>query len=120
MLGIKLIYVQGIKTNYLIDTFGNVFNTKLHQFVAIHPKDNSGNNGFYLKFCIRLDNGQRVKLTQSREILKAFKPLDNYEDMEADHIDDNHLNNALNNLQWLTKSDNLKKMNKAKNEFKLF
>jgi hypothetical protein len=115
MSGIKQIIYKGIKTGYFLDLHGNVYNSKTHKFIKPYFKDAVGMNGKYLKIGIYI-NGNRYKLTYSRELLKAFRPHPNQDSLECGHKDDNHLNNLLDNLIWQTKEDNLKQMRRRNYE----
>ena len=42
-------------------------------------------------------------------VMKTWKPLDSYEGMTVDHIDANHRNNELSNLEWVTKEENMRR-----------
>jgi hypothetical protein len=37
----------------------------------------------------------------------TFKPITNPSELEVNHIDGNKLNNSLENLEWVTKQENL-------------
>lgn len=57
-------------------------------------------------------NGIRKMLKRHRICLASFYPDDipiNIDDYDVDHIDGNHENNILSNLQWLTKSEHTRK-----------
>jgi hypothetical protein len=105
---IKTIFFLGQKTNYSICLNGKVFNNKTNKFLKFNPKDKEGVNGFYLKFNISIGK-KRHRLSFHRELLKAFMPVDNMDNLEVDHINGDHLDNRLENLQWLTKKENLDK-----------
>ena len=47
-----------------------------------------------------------------RLVMETWNPCDD-PDKEVDHIDNNKLNNALSNLQWLTHAENMAKLAKA-------
>jgi hypothetical protein len=105
---IKNICYRGKQTTYTICLRGTIYNTRKKRFVALVPKDSSGINGLYLKFNIQIED-KRHRLSFHREMLKAFRPVDNMDNLEADHINGDCLDNHLDNLQWLTKEENLKK-----------
>ena len=56
-------------------------------------------------------NGIRRMLRRHRLCLASFYPdniPENIGDYDVDHIDGNHDNNTLSNLQWMTKSEHTK------------
>ena len=42
-----------------------------------------------------------------RIVMMAWKPLDDYEGMEVNHIDYDRTNNSLDNLEWMTHKENV-------------
>lgn len=66
------------------------------------------NNGGYSVLPVTKDDGKSTAITVSRLAALTFIPNpDRLSDV--DHIDDNRLNNALYNLQWVSHRDNLNK-----------
>lgn len=53
-----------------------------------------------------LINGKKKTYRAHRLVLMAFKPADNMENLEVNHIDGNKKNNKLENLEWCTSSEN--------------
>lgn len=48
-----------------------------------------------------------------RLVLENFKPIENMQKLDVNHIDENIINNNLSNLQWLTHQENLNYGNRA-------
>lgn len=51
-------------------------------------------------------NGKKKTYRVHRLVLMVFKPIENYEKMEVNHIDGNKKNNKLENLEWCTSKEN--------------
>lgn len=59
------------------------------------------------------DNNNKPKSVRiHREVLKAFKPIENEEEMEVNHKNYNRADNSLENLEWTTRKENCKHRNK--------
>ena len=56
----------------------------------------------YLKFSIKAKSYQAHDL-----ICRAFKPLENYDFLITNHLDNNKTNNKINNLEWCTQKENM-------------
>lgn len=52
-------------------------------------------------------NGQETRLLAHRLVLEAFEPNED-DTLVVNHIDRDKLNNDLNNLEWLTQSENIR------------
>ncbi len=52
-------------------------------------------------------NGLRKQKLVHRLVLSTFKPIDNEDEYQVNHIDGNPLNNSLDNLEWNTLSENI-------------
>jgi len=47
-----------------------------------------------------------ILINVARAVLMAFRPLTDYDGMQADHIDSNMARNVLSNLQWKSRAAN--------------
>ena len=55
-------------------------------------------------------NGKRYTCQLARAIMIAFNKIENFENMEVDHIDGNPLNDELYNLEWVTHEENIRRV----------
>lgn len=62
------------------------------------------------------DNGKGRTMPLTHVLLYTFFPWLARKGRDADHIDNNHRNNNVRNLQWLTKRGNWRKMYEARRE----
>ena len=93
---------------YQISNYGRVWSVKRQKYLALTP-----NNCGYLQVKMIAANGKRKGELVHRLVALMF--LDNLEKKpEVDHIDRNKQNNHVDNLRWLTKSEN----NSNKNHYK--
>ena len=60
----------------------------------------------YLCYKIR-HNGKYIWTLGHRLVAMAFKPCENMENLEVNHIDFNKHNNRPENLEWITRTDNV-------------
>lgn len=61
----------------------------------------------YLNISLRKNN-KLMTFTIHRLVLMHFKPIDNPELFQCNHINGNKLNNNIDNLEWYTRSENAK------------
>lgn len=99
----KKIIIDGIETNYTISEEGVVFNTKTNKEL----KGTIARNEYRtVQFTI---NGKARSLMVHRLVAEAFLENDNPNSKTVvHHIDGNKHNNNINNLQWVTLSENAK------------
>lgn len=88
------------------DDQGNVFRMSKNGRLFV-PKTWINNTGYEITNTTN-DNGKHTTVPLHRIVATAW--LDNpYHLSDVDHIDDDQLNNAVSNLQWLSRADNLRK-----------
>lgn len=87
--------------NYLIDQDGNVYNNTTKKFL----KGSIGEHGY--KYYRLSSNGIKKMFYAHRLVAENY--IDNPNKLPVvNHIDGNKLNNNVNNLEWITYSDNTK------------
>lgn len=94
-------YIPYIKDLYTIDDLGNIYS----DISGKMKTRNKGNTEYQIINLMTLE-GKKKTFRVHRLVMMAFHPIQNMDDMEVNHIDENKQNNALNNLQWCTASEN--------------
>ena len=98
----RFVYLNGIETRYIVTIQGNVYNSEnMHKLMpATMP------NG-YQKVLIYYNSGKRKQVSIHRLVANAFIPNPNNLP-QVNHIDGNKKNNNIDNLEWVTGSENIK------------
>ena len=87
--------------NYMIDENGNVFNILTNQYL----RGSIGENGY--KY-YRLSKNNKKKMFYAHRLVAEYY-IDNPNNLPVvNHIDGNKLNNNINNLEWVSYSENTK------------
>lgn len=103
--GKKIIY-QGIETDYLVTKEGEVFNSKTGKLLKGWV-DGAG----YKKFDFTYE-GKKYYVPIHRAVAIAYlgypeESLDCYHGWCTNHRDENKLNNSVENLEWVTNTENV-------------
>ena len=91
-----------IKDCYVIDDTGKIRNINTGNYI----KTNKNHNG-YIRVSLMKKGGGTTSIQYHRLLMMLFKPTENMEKLQINHIDGNKENNALNNLQWVTPQENI-------------
>ena len=109
---------DGSKTKYSISNFGNIYNHESDKLVSPYIATKWYLSSSYwnksrqcpknkYRACVTLTfDDWSYKGAVARLELMTFHPLDNYDNMECDHINDDPRDDRLENLQWITSVDN--------------
>ena len=99
----KQIIVDNISTNYYITEDGKCFNKNTGKYL----KGQSNCRNKYHSYILTLPNGTKKRCATHRLVAKAFIPNDDPEHKnQVNHKDGNVLNNNVDNLEWVTQSEN--------------
>lgn len=94
-------FLPELRDLYAIDDKGNVYSDNCG---ILKTRNKSGSEYQIANF---MKNDGKVKTYRvHRLVMMAFRPIPNAEDMEVNHIDGNKRNNCLENLEWVTSSEN--------------
>lgn len=103
--------IPGYEGRYVIYKDGRIFSLLLNRFlnstINVHGYYHIGlskgkkwvNGEYQLKY-------RKYHLVH-RLVLMTYKPIDEYQNLQVNHIDGNPSNNTLENLEWCTQSENM-------------
>ena len=87
---------------YDCSNFGRIRNSKTGRIMR-----QSINTRGYLQVTLRRNN-RYYTLRVHRLVASAFHPTSNMDELDVNHIDGNKLNNDADNLEWCTRSENIR------------
>ena len=87
-------------SNYEVSNMGRVRNSITKYILKDHDAKGYRHIGFKIKSKIKWYQVHRL-------VLENFKPCDNMENLEVNHLDENKSNNKLDNLEWCTRKENV-------------
>lgn len=99
----KILHINGCNKEYIISNYGTIYDPATHKYRKL-KRHHKG----YLK-CSFIINGKYKSKFVHRLVLMTFNPVDDMEKLQVDHIDGNKENNRLDNLEWVTNSENTRR-----------
>ena len=97
----KQIIVDNISTWYYITEDGKCYNNKTGKYL----KGQENYKNHYFSYNITMPDGSKKRLYAHRLVAQAYIPNPNNK-KQINHIDGNVLNNCVDNLEWVTQSEN--------------
>lgn len=102
--------IKGYEGSYQVSNLGNVKSVerkdskgRIAHEKLLRPWDDR--NGYLVVHLWK--GGTKKHHKVHRLVLETFRPIQGMEKLDCNHIDENKLNNRLDNLNWLTRRDNL-------------
>ena len=92
-----------LKFNYYITDDGKVWSERTQKFLSFQYDKNG-----YVKVQMRSTDNKSNRYSVHRLVLENFKPVENMENLQVNHIDGNKKNNNLTNLEWTTSEENIR------------
>ena len=91
--------------DYFISNLGKVKSCKNKKERILKLREDSNKRYLYAHLC---KNGKHKMFSVHRLVLKTFNNVENSENLEVNHKDYNVKNNNINNLEWVTRKENIK------------
>ena len=91
-----------VKDCYLFDESGKVWNENTKHVLATSISFNG-----YPTVSVQKIQGGVSRITIHRLLMIGFKPVENMQNLQVNHIDGNKKNNNLDNLEWCTSKENI-------------
>lgn len=92
-----------LKFNYYITDDGKVWSERTQKYLSFQYDKNG-----YVKVQMRSTDNKSHRYSVHRLVLENFKPVENMENLQVNHIDGNKKNNNLTNLEWTTSEENIR------------
>lgn len=94
-------------SRYMASNYGEIFDIVTKRLLCQREQHTPGRTSVYLKVYVYDNNGKKRTIGVNRLVLMAWKPLESYDGLEANHINRDTLNNCLYNLEWLNHLENV-------------
>lgn len=98
----KQIFIDNISTSYYITEDGRCYNSNTGKWLKGQVNCKSG----YHSYSLTLPDGSKKRCSTHRLVALAYIPNDDKNKNQINHIDGNKLNNNVENLEWVTQSEN--------------
>ena len=95
-------YYKGTKTNYMISNKGNVYSKNIKRNLKLTP-----NTRGYLRVAIHIPGERTHVVSVHSMVIETFKGPKPSPEYQIDHIDGDKSNNYVENLEWVTASENI-------------
>lgn len=92
-----------LKFNYYITDDGKVWSERTQKYLSFQYDKNG-----YVKVQMRSTDNKSHRYSVHRLVLENFKPVENMENLQVNHIDGDKKNNNLTNLEWTTSEENIR------------
>lgn len=92
-----------IKDCYTINELGEIKNQNTGNIIK-HKVERNG----YIRVSLMKKQGGTTYISLHRALMMAFKPVQNMEKLQVNHINGNKQDNNLNNLEWVTSKENIR------------
>lgn len=102
--------IKGYEGYYQVSSYGRVRSLERTSTTGQHLRDtimkNCNDRGGYA-FVGLWKDGKKRNFKIHRLVLENFKPIEEMEKLDCNHVDEDKTNNRLENLEWMTRKENL-------------
>ena len=102
-------------SRYMASNYGQIYDRMNQCLLRQHEHRVDGKTSVYLRVNVIRDDGLKRDVGVNRLVLMAWKPLEDYVNSEANHINRDTLNNCLYNLEWVNHLENVQHYYKSIN-----
>lgn len=97
-------YISEVSDYYYISNYGRIFSSARN--IIISPMIT--HCGYLSAGLVQQDNtAKRKNYLVHRLVMICFKPIENYDQLQVNHINGRKYDNYLSNLEWVTQSENM-------------
>lgn len=96
-------YIPDVKPNYWISTSSAIYNESANKFLTAYQ-----NKYGYYEIQLRSNKNTSITFRFHRLLMMCFRPHPNQDNLDVNHRNGNKYDNYLWNLEWCTRSENLK------------
>ena len=96
-------YIKEVDDKYFIDRDGNLYD----KFGTVKLKSTpDSNRKGYIRNSLLLKDKDHRSFARHRLVMICYQYIDNYNELQVNHIDGDKTNNKLENLEWCTNREN--------------
>lgn len=98
----KNIVINNISTSYFITPDGKCYNSNTNKYLVGQTNYKNG----YFSYNLTMPDGSKKRCYAHRLVAEAYLTKPSKAHIEVNHKDGNKLNNYIDNLEWITSSEN--------------
>lgn len=110
----KSIIIDDKTTNYEVSNIGNVRNKTTGKLLALNKRKDNGKKNYVYCNIFTVNNIKKTLVVHRLVAIAFLEPSLDVNKTYVDHINGNHHDNCVENLEWVTHSENIKRAHQNK------